>query len=277
MTTFFDVDTFSDVPSEIENASDAGPVGDRRTRKRDARREALLEVAAGVVERHGVEGLTMAALAEAADYAPASLYTYFASRSALLAALQQRALARLGRVADAHVASWRADLAGLDDPRTAALALLWAFSDLFVAAPERFPQEFRLQQELLVSSGAQDTADAASVVPAAMAVLAVPRTLLVEAVAAGALEAAESPLDPLGLPADGELLRTIAWVAALNGVLLADGLVTGLPTTGPALADTVSASLLRGWGADPARSATARALAAELARRAVDPTTEDLS
>lgn len=264
------------MPSENDSHSDTG-TGDRRTRKRDARREALLAVAADLVERDGVEGLTMAALADATDYAPASLYTYFSSRSALLAALQQRALARLGLVAEAHVLAWRRELADVDDGRVAALALLWAFSDLFVAAPRRYPQEFRLQQELLVSSGAQDTADAASVVPAAMAVLAVPRALLAEAVAAGALEPAEAPLDPFGHPADGELLRTIAWVAALNGVLLADGLVTGLPTTGPALADAVSASLLRGWGADPTRSATARALAAEAARRAIDPITEDLS
>ena len=72
---------------------------DRRTRKRVARRDALLDLAADLVEREGVDGVTMAALAEAADYAPASLYTYFPSRSALLAALQQRALATLAEVA----------------------------------------------------------------------------------------------------------------------------------------------------------------------------------
>ena len=63
---------------------------DRRTRKREARRDALLDLADELVEQHGVGGVTMAALAEAADYAPASLYTYFPSRSALLAALHPR-------------------------------------------------------------------------------------------------------------------------------------------------------------------------------------------
>ncbi|MCB1261150.1 MAG: TetR family transcriptional regulator, partial [Acidimicrobiales bacterium] len=62
------------MPSEIVD-----PSIDRRSRKRAARREHLLGLAAQIVERDGVEGLTMAALAEAADYAPASLYTYFSS------------------------------------------------------------------------------------------------------------------------------------------------------------------------------------------------------
>ena len=66
-----------------------GPTTDRRSRKRLARRHHLLDLAADLVDAHGVAGLTMAALAEAADYAPASLYTYFPSRSALVAALQE--------------------------------------------------------------------------------------------------------------------------------------------------------------------------------------------
>ncbi|MEI7887064.1 MAG: TetR family transcriptional regulator [Actinomycetes bacterium] len=43
-------------------------------------------MAADLVKDAGVDGLTMAALAQAADYATAPLSTYFASRSALLAA-----------------------------------------------------------------------------------------------------------------------------------------------------------------------------------------------
>ena len=76
---------------------------DRRGRKRAARRARLLDLAAEIVEDAGVAGLTMAALAEAADYAPASLYTYFASRSALVAAVQERALVSLGAVAERHL------------------------------------------------------------------------------------------------------------------------------------------------------------------------------
>ena len=249
------------MPSENVVAS---PSTDRRTRKREARRDHLLDLADDLVEHHGVAGVTMAALAEAADYAPASLYTYFPSRSALLAALQQRALATLADVGASSLAAWRAQLSGAD-PQLGALTLLWAFSDLFVAAPQRHPREFRLQQQLLVTPGVEEAGDAAAVVPAAMGVLDLPRRLLAEATAAGALETAPPTDDPVGAPIDGDLLRTFAWVVALNGALLIDGLTTGAPSTGAALGAEITATLLRGWGADPSSCRAARERAAVLA------------
>lgn len=257
--------TFSDVPSE--NVGPTAP--DRRTRKREARRDHLLDLAADLVERHGVAGVTMAALAEAADYAPASLYTYFSSRSALLAALQQRALTKLAALAREHVADWDDGLEAMapaPSPAVAALARLCAFSDLFLAAPRRYPREFRLQQELLVTPGLEETADAASVVPVAMGVLEVPRRLLADAAAVEALRPHESTADPIGEPVDGALTRTLAWVVALNGALLTEGLVTGLPTSGAALGRELTHALLLGWGADPSDLASARELAHDWAR-----------
>lgn len=252
---------------------------DRRTRKRAARRDALLDLAADLVERHGVDGVTMAALAEAADYAPASLYTYFRSRSALMAALQQRALATLADVARTHLEGWDSALpeATGSDPsasRVAALARLLAFSDLFLTAPEHHPREFRLQQQLLVHSGVEDTADAVTVVPAAMEVLDVPRQLLAEAVAAGALREHEDRRDPIGEPLDGHVLRTFAWIVAMNGALMVDSLSTGLPSTGGALGAELTSSLLLGWGADPEQLTRATEVAAEL-RRSADGRTRD--
>lgn len=237
--------------------------GDRRARKRDQRTSHLLDLAAEIVAEAGIEGLTMAALADSADYATASLYTYFPSRSALIAALQERALEALGAVAVAAVSDWDARIGAADPavpPSVAALARLWAFGELFLDAPRRQPHEFRLQQRLLVTSNLQDTADAASVVPAAMAVLHVPRQLLVDGVAAGALGAPAAVLDPLGQPLDGALLRTLAWVVALNGALLTDHLSTGLPTTGVVIGRELTASLLTGWGATPDDVASARSL-----------------
>ncbi len=236
---------------------------DRRTRKRDQRRARLLELAADLVERDGVDGVTMTALAEAADYAPASLYTYFPSRSALLAALQQQALGTLALVGDDATAAWRTRLDGTD-PALDSLVLLWGFADLFLHAPQRHPREFRLQQQLLVTPGAESLDDAATVVPAAMAVLDLPRQLLSEAAASGALEAPAPAEDPIGSPFDGDLLRTFAWIVALNGALMIDGLSTGAPSTGAALGGEITSALLRGWGADPLRSAAARARAAEI-------------
>lgn len=233
------------MPSENVDASS----GDRRTRKREARREVLLALAADLVEELGPDGLTMAALADVADYAPASLYTYFPSRSALLASLQQEALRVLGDVAVSALAGWEAELADLDD-RTAALARIVAFSRLFLTAPEHHPREFRLQQRLLVTEGVEDTADAAAVVPHAMAVLDTPRRLLAAAVESGALAPHDPVADPLDHPLDGALVRTLALLAALNGALLVDGLGVGMPTTGALLGREITTTLLRGWGAD---------------------------
>ena len=261
MTEGADASTFSDVPSE--NATGTGG-GDRRTRKREARRDHLLDLAAELVEAGGVSAVTMAALAEAADYAPASLYTYFASRSALIAALQHRALVTLGQVAQDHLALWNASLYAAEPAvphDVAALARLWAFSDLFLSAPQHHPHEFRLQQQLLVTPGVEDTADAATVVPQAMYVLDVPRQLLAAAVEAGALEASSPPEDPLTQPIDGAIARTLAWVVALNGALLTESLTTGLPTTPAALGHQLTSGLLRGWGARPEPLASARQLA----------------
>jgi AcrR family transcriptional regulator len=259
--------TFSDVHSEIASPS-VGP--DRRTRKREARRDHLLDLAAELVDRSGVDGLTMAALADAADYATASLYTYFPSRSALLAALQQRALGVLHDVATAELARWDEELGsprGERARRISALARLWAFSDLFLDAPRRNPREFRLQQQLLVTEGAEDTADAATVVPAAMLLLEVPRRLIAAAEDGGALASDAAAVDPVGNPVAGSLLRTLAWVLALNGALLADRLATGMPTTGVALGDDITGALLRGWGAAPAEVASARRTADGLVGR----------
>lgn len=247
------------MPSENVEPS----TGDRRTRKREARRQTLLDLAADLVEEMGPDGLTMAALADAADYAPASLYTYFPSRSALLASLQQEALRVLGDVAVGAVAGWDAELADLDAP-TAALVRLVAFSRLFLSAPDHHPREFRLQQRLLVTEGVEDTADAAAVVPHAMAVLDTPRRLLAAAVEAGALSAHDPVADPLDQPLDGALVRTLAWLVALNGALLVDGLGVGMPTTGALLGREITATLLRGWGADPDAVATATTRAARL-------------
>jgi AcrR family transcriptional regulator len=250
------------VPSENVTSSPVDGASDRRTRKREARRERLLDLAAELVDTHGVDGVTMAALAEAADYATASLYTYFPSRSALLADLQNRALLVLGQVAVDH--RRRVDdaitAAGDVDATVAALARLVAFADLFLTAPDHHPREFRLQQQLLVTPGLEEAEDAGRVAPAAFQVLAVPRDLLVAAVEAGALEAGEPVTDPIDEPVDVPLIRTLAWVVAMNGALLTDGLVTGLPTTGPALGRHLSAALLAGWGAAPDSLRDARRL-----------------
>jgi len=247
--------TFSDVPSENVLAPD------RRTRKRDERRVHLLDLAAHLVDEQGLPGLTMAALAEAADYATASLYTYFHSRSSLVSALQARALGVLGEVGEAGLAEWDVALGAPADARSrrhAALARLCAFGDVFLAAPEDHPHEFRLQQELLASPEGDAGDDGGIVMGAAMAVLDLPRRLLADAVAAKALVAPSVARNSSGDPVDGDMARTLAWVAAMNGVLLLDRLGPVVPLPGFALGRDLTDTILRGWGAPAALLADAR-------------------
>jgi AcrR family transcriptional regulator len=226
---------------------------DRRTRKRDQRRDNLLDLAADLVEERGLPGLTMAALAEVGDYAPASLYTYFASRSALVSALQARALEVLGALGATSLAEWDRALGSPTDAsgrRVAALARLCAFSDLFLAAPMTHSREFRLQQELLATPESDDGTASDAVIAAAMAVLELPRRLLEAAVDAKALAEPAPVHNHAGDPVDGSMARTLTWIAALNGVLLLDRLGAAVAVPGPTLGRDLTLSILRGWGAD---------------------------
>lgn len=246
----------SDVPSENVLTPD------RRTRKRDERRSNLLDLAADLVDAQGLPGLTMAALAEAGDYATASLYTYFPSRHALVSALQARALGVLREVGEASLVEWDGALgapAEVRGRRRASLARLCAFGDLFLAAPQHHPHEFRLQQELLASPEGAAGDDGGIVMGAAMAVLELPRRLLADAVDAKALVAPSVVRNAHGDPVDGDMVRTLAWVAAMNGVLLLDRLGPVVPLPGFALGRDLTDSILRGWGAPAALIADARA------------------
>ena len=237
---------------------------DRRTRKRDQRRDHLLDLAADLVDARGLPGLTMAALAEVGDYAPASLYTYFSSRSALVSALQARALGVLGDLGTARLAQWDEALGEPTDApsrRIAALARLCAFGDLLLAAPRTHPREFRLQQELLASPEGEGGVAGDVVIAAAMAVLDLPRQLVAAAVDVKALHPAPPVHNHAGDPVDGSMARTLSWVAALNGVLLLDRLETAVPVPGGALGRDLTVSILRGWGADPVALEAARATA----------------
>lgn len=251
------------MPSEIVDSSRFTDVPDRRARKRDRRRDALLDLAADLVEKRGVDGLTMAALAEVSDYATASLYTYFPSRGALVSALQERALGVLADVGESRLAAWDESLGAVKGSRAGkvgAIARLWGFADLFLTAPDHHPREFHLQQELLVAPQSDDAPEA-PLLAAAMAVLDLPRRLLARAVEVRALDAPKPVVNSAGEPVEAEMVRTLAWISAMNGALLLDRLDTGVAITGFALGVEITESLLRGWGADLAVVAEARARA----------------
>lgn len=221
---------------------------DRRSRSREARRASFLAAARALVDEGGVEAITIKAVADRVDCAVGTLYSSFASKSALVAALQADAIGRLG-TADAHAAEVldAHDLAGLDVD-TAALARLVSFGRATIAAERVLPDDYRLQQRLLGSRGDYEAVDLAVVVPAAFAVLARPEQLLREAVALGLLDAGDA------------FDRTITWVAAINGVLaLATIQLPGEGFKAAELADRLQLDLLVGWGANPANLIVAAA------------------
>jgi AcrR family transcriptional regulator len=67
----------------------------RRTASREFRRAAVLEAAAEVFARAGLEGATMRAIAEAAGYSAAALYDFYPAKEAIYADLLAQSLDRL--------------------------------------------------------------------------------------------------------------------------------------------------------------------------------------
>ena len=76
------------------------------TRKSQAeRREEIIDAALLILGEHGVDGMTMARIAEAVGITPGALYRHFDSRNAILAAAVEVAIER--------AMSW-VDTAGVD-------------------------------------------------------------------------------------------------------------------------------------------------------------------
>ncbi len=205
------------------------------------RRGEFLAAARAVAEQDGLDALTIKGLARRLDCAVGTMYTYFPSKGALIAALQADAIERLAAVYDGaadRVEELLVDLA--DDGR--ALARLVAFGRFVIVAERRMPEEFHLQQQLLAAAPVADTDHVDEVIPVALTLLARPQALLEDGVARGVL-------------AEGQSFdRTDSWVAAVNGVLVLAGIQhpgLGWFDTG-LLADRLTLDLLAGWGADRA-------------------------
>jgi AcrR family transcriptional regulator len=215
---------------------------DRRERVREKKRQRFLTAAGRVIDERGLEGLTMQAVADDLDCAVGTIYTYFASKAELLAALEREAVETL--VASYRTARelWDDEVADDDvEPALLALVHLQAFGAFVCAAGMVFADEFTLQRSLLTE---RPSGTSAEDLQAPMGVLGrwfeVPSQLLDDAVVHAALAPGNSRE------------RVVRWLAALNGVLLLDRLTTldrhlfRASHHGRAL----TADLLVGWGAD---------------------------
>jgi AcrR family transcriptional regulator len=75
----------------------------RKARRQETRRNALLDAARELLARGGLYGFTMSAVAEVADVSKASVYYYFDSKEDLVAALGARLFEREVRTLEAAV------------------------------------------------------------------------------------------------------------------------------------------------------------------------------
>jgi AcrR family transcriptional regulator len=215
---------------------------DRRERNRSEKRDRFLAAASRVIGERGLDGLTMQSVADQLDCAVGTIYTYFSSKADLVAALEGEAVGTL--VASYRTAreTWDAALEEeeLDDDLSV-LVHLQAYGAFFCAASVVFGDEFELQRLLLTQRPPGVSSDELrQTMPVVVRLVQVPRQLLDQAVDAEVLEAGDN------------LERCVRWLAALDGVLLLDGL-SGVDRHlfraqhhGRAL----TADLLTGWGAE---------------------------
>lgn len=124
-------------------------VAARREREREARREAILDAAARIVQSRGVQDVRMDEIASEAEVSKGTLYLYFPSKDALLAGLAERnmrsVVPRLREVATS-------DAAGLDR--------LLGMVETFVAHVDVSPNVYRLMIEWMNQDEIDDTSEA---------------------------------------------------------------------------------------------------------------------
>lgn len=219
------------------------PEPGRRQRTRARRTDAILQAAAKLIAAQGIEGLTMGKLAEVLDVAPGGLYRYFSSKDALIAAVQVRTVVRIEQRLRQRLQRWQPLLPA--DPAQAALAELFAGVRAYRDLERQDPQSFRMISASLADPEPQVAdAEAREAAPAVLSLLELFASRFAQAEQAAALDPG-SPLE-----------RTVALWSAVHGARLV-GKLARLDPQGwqrlqpDALALTLTATLLRGWGAEP--------------------------
>ena len=214
---------------------------DRRQRRRDQRRTRILEAADELIVEHGVGGITMQRVADRLDCAVGTLYLYFPSKAALVAALEGRGIDTLRASFETAEPSWHLYLGDARlEPDLSALVLLSAFGAHGVAASVVFADEVHLQRALLSQQVTIDALEGVKdVLPVLERLLEHPARLLTAAARAGAIDGGDSRE------------RALLWISALDGVLLLENLapLDRHLFRSQHLARKLTEGLLRGWGA----------------------------
>lgn len=234
------------------------PMG-RRARNRVARHDQLMTAAMEIVAEDGIDELTMLAVAERVGCAVGTIYTYFASKSSLIAALEANAIRILLDVLHESADIWEEGLDELDVPDdVASLVRILATGRLFVALDRVRPREFEMLQMLLtVKQDLTTNQDRDTVLPVALALLTDVNSAIEAAVEAGALRApSQEPYGGVDQTADTVLDRTIRLVGALNGALLVTNVGVNPERISPSIFDghrlglSLVNDMLLAWGAE---------------------------
>ncbi|MCP4435684.1 MAG: helix-turn-helix transcriptional regulator [Actinomycetia bacterium] len=188
----------------------------RRARNRAARHKQITEAASAILSEEGIAALTMQEVADRVDCAVGTIYTYFNSKSALLAALQMDAIRVLADSHEAAASAWEERFEAMDvDPQVAAVTRMFALTKLLLSWPELQPREFDFLQVLITTQEEViSMEDAVTVIPQALTLFAEGRVLIDAAVDLGVFDC-----DP-DRPGDDGRGRTVRWMAATEGSVL---------------------------------------------------------
>ena len=222
-----------------ETLTEAPPTG--RAANRLRKRQDYIDTAIRIVLNGGLEALTMQALAREMGAAVGTAYTYFASKSALVAELQVLAIGRLRSAYDESAPKWTDGMGRLDTKGKAEAGLI-VLVEFAVQAPSQLRDDQFLQQLLLTDGGRSIIAeDQATVLEAARGWTDLIAELVGDAVSAGVLakgDAAE---------------RSRKFTAALSGAGLYHNLPSGSVDDINGLTRSLMVDLLVGWGGDRKR------------------------
>lgn len=211
-----------------------------RERNRLHRLRTYVAAALDIVFDDGLDALTMQRLAQDVGASVGSVYTYFPSKTALVAEVQREAIERLATSAGLMVSDLDRITDGEGSP-AATLAPVLAFGRFWLTASDTFPQEMRLLM-LLLSDFSMPDEDALRVLPSALRLLGLTDDRFHRAVEAGVITVEREP----------ERL-TVDLAAALTGCLLLavverfDDDILSPVGAGRAVLDTLTI----GWGARP--------------------------
>lgn len=223
----------------------------RVAKKREIRTEAILDAAMAIVAKEGLERLTLGRLAETLGYVPAALYRYFGSKDALLAALQRRAVAKIGVTLHSAITAID-ERATRESPKVASLAVLVAAARVYSELPATHPDEWFLVAVLLGDPRVLlSDEESQKTMPLLAALLGAVQTRFVRAAEVKALTEGDATS------------RTIAFWAALQGVQTlakARRIAPDFPDA-TAVTEVAISAMLAGWGADPSALDAAKEIA----------------